>query len=137
MKIRLGFVSNSSSSSFVAVALKSVYDEYIKTEDPIIQAIAETIIHEESVLGHECVTFSDSSGEGDWDWNPSAIITRAKEIAKEQNRPVSSDKDCPTEDNKELDDLLGELASDARYDIGHEIGSLGNKDESWSHSESW
>ncbi len=142
MKIRTGFVSNSSSSSFVAVALKSVYDGYIKTEDPIIQAVAEAVVGEETVLGHECVSYStwcDRGGNDPWeyDWDGTAIVARAKEIAKEQGKPVCSDKNCPAEDANDYDDYLKDIAREALYDVGHSIGALGNKDESWSHSEDW
>jgi hypothetical protein len=70
MKIRSGFVSNSSSSSFVVIAPKSVVDEVLATLTPYEKAVAEHVrCGTRKFLGQEVSIFQGSQGNSDsWEY---------------------------------------------------------------------
>lgn len=86
MKIRTGFVSNSSSSSFVALMSKEKYDELIsKMDDPLHRAVVEELSSETTFMGKECVKYSYMSGNYSYleYMSEADIFERAAELAEE------------------------------------------------------
>ena len=69
MKIRSGFVSNSSSSSFVAVVPMKIHEKVLEKNHPYVRAVVEALGSKRTVFGIECFvtsTYSDQ-GYGTWD----------------------------------------------------------------------
>lgn len=68
MKIRTGFVSNSSSSSFVVVTTKENYEKCLNEADQLTKDIVKAIGYEkETIFGRDCYVISswnDASGSG-------------------------------------------------------------------------
>ncbi len=64
MKIRLGFVSNSSSSSFTALVPKKEWDkiEKIFISDPIMLAVIDFLTEYKKFSGIDCIEFSHTGG---------------------------------------------------------------------------
>lgn len=59
MKIRIGFVSNSSSSSFVLIVKKELHDKVFKTLDKYEKYVIEEVSHEATVLGLPAIEIGD------------------------------------------------------------------------------
>jgi hypothetical protein len=140
VKIRTGFVSNSSSSSFVLVVKKDAFDEWRSKSDPIIQAIADTIMRKKSVLGHECMLYETCSGDYCFEnVSISDIIEKAKEMAKEQGVGVAT-RIAKLNNIKEedVDDRwLNDVVSDGFYDMKYDFREYINNGRAWSHSIDW
>ena len=80
MKIRSGFVSNSSSSSYVLIVPKEAYEEVYAASDPYTQEIIDYIHEDEClVLGQPCHILSWFSGNRNTfeDWQPEAECPEA------------------------------------------------------------
>ena len=55
MKIKLDFVTNSSSSSFLLIVEKNYFDEMLAKEHPYIQAVANALKKDKKVLGIDAI----------------------------------------------------------------------------------
>jgi len=136
MKIRTGFVSNSSSSSFVLIVTKDEYDRVCSQEDPIVRAILEAVMKSTNVLGNECMLYDDCSSEY-WfeDVDQDTIVNRAIEIAN--GGRITSDPDAP-HDPDELKEFLKEIVYDGmgEYTIRDTFKSVPG-DKKWSHGMDW
>ena len=65
MKVRLGFVSNSSSSSFVMAVTKEAYEQLAKECDPFTLAVLRALDPvETTAFGKEVLVFSEVCEEG-------------------------------------------------------------------------
>jgi len=136
MKVRSGFVSNSSSSSFVLLVEKEAYDLAVANEDPITKAILEAVMGKDTVLGRECMTYGDCSSDYWWDEvNVNEVVERAKEIAGDD--PVTTYDKAPTNTN-ELDEFLRDTVRDGmrQYSIKDIFNSV-PADQKWSCDMDW
>jgi len=86
MKIRNGFVSNSSSSSYIVIADKKATDEIKNNLDPIELAILDVLYESSKILGIDCYSFSWMDGEAGEYMSDVAdnVMERAKEIYEEK-----------------------------------------------------
>ena len=94
MKIRAGFVSNSSSSSFLAVVKKDDYDKALKNLGPLSQAVCEYAnITSSKFAGEDCILHYHTTGEYSTFDNAHVdkVRDRAMEIAREQKTSLSSE----------------------------------------------
>jgi len=67
MKLRNGFVSNSSSSSFVIVLTKENHEKVLKEQNPYVQAIINLLAEERSGFGMDLVSIPTwGTAGGDW-----------------------------------------------------------------------
>jgi len=87
MKIRQGFVSNSSSSSFVIVFDKEVFNKIRPTLDPFDAFFVKEAFSSGSCLGKKCLSFSELTVQDYSYWDEYAM-SDLKEKAKEQKVKV-------------------------------------------------
>ena len=134
MKYRGGFVSNSSSSSFVFVATKEAYDDVMSKEDPLTQAILSAVMTSDKVFGRDCMIYEDCSSDYWWDeLDYDGIIKNAKEIAEKTGRPVVAvseyHKNADTYTDDDYRDIIIDCHDASEYfDATH---------ETWSHRMDW
>jgi len=69
MKTRNGFVSNSSTSSFVCIAAKAAVLAVFEKTSVYVRAVAEHVMSEKKFLGSEICVFQGSQGNCDsWEY---------------------------------------------------------------------
>ena len=97
MKSRSGFVSNSSSCSFVLVVKKSDRDEWIKTLDPIQKALMERFEDNcnQEFCGEEIAMFSGEIGYIDEDGNYEIIEALGDDFTDDEKQEL---EDYPWDD---------------------------------------
>ena len=121
MKIRSGFVSNSSSSSFVALIPKAEWaDIMMKNRSIIAQAVAGQLTSNVQFCGMDLIEFSFIEGNHDtFDGSYESLAEDATRLAEEQNTII------PDEDLEE--DTFQELVHDARSELQEAIEDLGKR----------
>ncbi|MHA2280201.1 MAG: hypothetical protein ACXAC5_04940 [Promethearchaeota archaeon] len=138
MKIRTGFVSNSSSSSFILAIRQDAFDEWRTQADPIDQAMAEATMIKDKIFDHECRIYEYASSDYWFDnINVGEIIDRAKEIAKEQGRGIATEA-AKVNNIKEEDiddDWLHDHVGECLYEVRYYFKDYA--DRTWSHSMDW
>ncbi len=125
MKIRTGFVSNSSSSSFVALFPADKFEEMKAELSPVELATVEEVGFDKKTFnGIECVVFGYTSGNYSTVeyLDRKSISARAAEIAKERGVELSEDEDSE------------EVICEATYSLQTLIRKL-PKDTVFTHSE--
>ena len=108
MKIRNGFVSNSSSSSFVMLMSKDVYDGLLEDLNPLEQAIVDHFSSNTRFLETDCIVYQHTSGNySNFEYiSQEECIQKAKEISE------ATGKEFDESDWSE--DILYEFESSAR-----------------------
>lgn len=143
MKIRSGFVSNSSSSSFVVLIDKDAYEKFYKDLDLISRLFLKDRVREEKIIGNKFMLFDDAcghGGEGPYDYNNSITVEKVLSCAKEENIDLikSYEMDLDPDDPEfesdyycYIDDLIGE-------GISHYIfAPLIKNNKAWLHEIHW
>ena len=140
MKIRAGFVSNSSSSSFVLIIKKDAYSEWRSQSDPIVQAAADAVMESYNIFGNECMLYEYASNDYWFDHiSIDEIVKKAKEMAKEQNVGIAT-KIAQLNNVREEDindEWLYDNASEILYSIKYSFGDYIKDGKAWSHSIDW
>jgi len=126
MKIRSGFVSNSSSSSFVAWVPKEEWETLKQTFDSLEMAIAEYLTDTSNVFGQECISFHSVSGNYDsFEYYPDVeLVWKA---ALEADGTLEEPSDAHDKRN---------MLRDAKNDLVDKIQSL-PKDKCLVHTEDY
>lgn len=126
MKIRNGFVSNSSSSSFIMMVRKDYFNEIVKGLEPLDQAVMEVLFTKDKAFGMDVMLFEDTSTD-DWslfdDIDNELIDKRALELAKEQGKELEI-----TQDRDEWHDIVADVVSTVHYNL------FKDKSKAWSYS---
>lgn len=95
MKVRQGFVSNSSSSSFVIFASKEVFDAVLADLNDLQKKVANLFISEsETFLGREVMSYSYCSGN-----NGDYYYEQVEEV-------VNSQDENGDDENESLDEMV-------------------------------
>jgi len=134
MKIRLGFVSNSSSSSFLAILSKEDYDKIVKSLGPVGQAVLEqTHPQKKEFAGQECVLHYHITGNySTFEYmDGNAVIDRAHELASEQNVLLSDEYD----DDEQCVDFLWEDLYEILSKFENQIYKLEKSGKAITHGE--
>jgi hypothetical protein len=147
MKLRNGFVSNSSSSSFVAIMRREDVDAMKKNMCALERVLVDFSMNCESVLGVDCMVFSDFSGhggEGSYDYiseNSEDILTKAKELALKENIPLLVEKDLKEvekyDDDEEKDCAIRDCVGGYYYGVREGIDELEKQGKAWTKRMDW
>jgi len=98
MKIRIGFVSNSSSSSFVAVVPMKIHEKVLARTHPYVRAVVEVLGREKMVFGGKCFVTSTYSNQGYGTWDHIDIDYLYDNVLHVPYVPYAGD-----EENEEMD----------------------------------
>jgi hypothetical protein len=109
MKVRTGFVSNSSSSSFMCVVGKEAFEQAMKELHPFVQwRIKQWSGHEKTMMGQPFLTFFGTIyTEGDWE---DAMVYPNGAILDESRKEV----EIPEEED---DTYMEPLSTDAAFQM--------------------
>lgn len=146
MRLREGFVSNSSSSSFLVLITKTNYQRFVKKLDPASKLISEHLKEEDKVLGKEAVKFSyvsDSQGNDSWNYTleDADIAEELKNLANDSgldlisiynaNLPDINDDDY----EMEYEDFIQDVIDDSLDNFKASLNKLAEEGKAWIHEE--
>lgn len=143
MKIRVGFVSNSSSSSFILIIKKDAYNDWLLKADPLDRAIVDATMRKNKVLGIDCMVYKRASSDGDGgsfeNINIDKIVKKAKKLAKTQGCSLAKNlaKENDMEEDEIDDDWLYDAVSEGLYDVECYFIKYLKSGEAWSHEQNW
>lgn len=101
MKTRAGFVSNSSTSSYVLILKKADFKAVVKAANPLARAIVKQIQVDDDKFGEEAVkVLSWLSGN----YSSFEDMDISEKVLKTYIRTCTDDKDVVDEDGYDLDD---------------------------------
>lgn len=129
MKIRNGFVSNSSSSSFVALIPKTEWSSVVAGLSDIELAAIETLIRDATFCGTDCIEYKSMSGNynsfdyADWDY----IKERALELATQNGRTI------PNEDFEK--DIISDLVYEGTNKVENAACKLSKANKAFVSSQ--
>lgn len=128
MKVRLGFVSNSSSSSFLVLMKENDYKQMVASFVPLSAAVMDFLAKDEMFCGEKHVKISYVEGNYSWaeDVDTDALLEMAKAIAKERSVELGF------EEEEYLDDAY-DLIYDGTSDLEKYAKKL--KDKAFVHSD--
>jgi hypothetical protein len=119
MKTRYGFVSNSSSSSFVAIMPDNEFEQLCATLSPLEEALARTLLLEgkEDFCSIKCVVYECMDGNHTFlDWvDEKEIVKDAKNIASARGIEYDEDDEYYLPDAEEtIEQKMIELSKDGK-----------------------
>ena len=127
MKLRQGFVSNSSSSSFVLIATKEAWEKGLENltdfEKDILEQLEEDI-SEKKVLGKDCIVFWKYNNAG---WSSTEELSPNMELFEEHcqiRHPEITEKE-----KEELIEYCSDEVYQALYKLEELVKELNKEDE--------
>lgn len=97
MKIRMGFVSNSSSSSFVVLTTKENHERVLAKMSEQQRGIIEQMISKTKFLGKEMVYLGGLGYDGAYDFTENIDITCDGKFPEQENDDDDETETCPSE----------------------------------------
>lgn len=126
MKIRQGFVSNSSASSFVIMTTKENHEKVLADFHPTIQNYLNAIVQEAEFLNRKIVylaDYEDMGGYSNTDWREVDFEGREKVVDEEEFYDENGDE---VERNDDV--ISSDMMSDAKYKYKQKVKAT-NKNE--------
>ncbi len=126
MKIRSGFVSNSSSSSFMAVVEKDAFEQMKKTLSPMALAVLNEIgVNNTQAFGKDCIVYEVMHGNYSWtEWvDRNRIGIEATRIAAEQGKSLA---DLGSDEWQNL--------YDAEHEVSRKLTDMAHQGLGYTHS---
>ena len=117
MKTRTGFVSNSSSSSFVLITTKENHDKAMEKLSPYEKAVIKAIMEPDNVFGRKCMVggeYSDNGGGGNLDYLE--IEYEDEDKAEDENADENADEDTDENDENNPYDAWEKYRNEVKKD---------------------
>jgi hypothetical protein len=116
MKVRLGFVSNSSSSSFIMLVTEEDYKAVYEGLNSIEKKVMDYLVKDGgNFAGHKIKKFSTYSGDGYGTWDECSVEL----TEEEQQKLVDADKYEDEYNDWLLDDVFNKVCKKFKNKITH------------------